>query len=221
MSLIRLLRFSFHLLYHQFAWTYDWIAAGVSAGYWKDWVLSVIEHLDGCERILEIGHGPGHLMQTLLERKKCSVVGVDLSPQMGRLAREKLVKVTGRPSLVRADARALPFAGRAFDAVVATFPSEYIAEPETWSSFSRMVHPEGKIVVLLGARPVGYHPLNLLSRLLFRLTGQIGSEEIDAARELLEAHLAELELEIRNHTGLVRSSETFYVIARPAPTPAV
>ena len=33
-----LLRIFFHLLYHPFAWTYDFIAWAVSLGRWKDWV---------------------------------------------------------------------------------------------------------------------------------------------------------------------------------------
>ncbi len=63
-----LLRFFFRLLYHQFAFTYDLVAATVSLGRWKDWVLSVVPFIEGT-RILEIGHGPGHLQRALLEQE--------------------------------------------------------------------------------------------------------------------------------------------------------
>ena len=72
MSLIQiLLQPIFHLLYHQFAWTYDFVAAFVSLGRWQDWVDAVVPFMSG--RVLEIGFGPGHL-QELLNRQifRCS-----------------------------------------------------------------------------------------------------------------------------------------------------
>ncbi len=48
-----LLRFFFRLLYHEFAFTYDLVAAVVSFNRWKDWVMSVLPFLAG-KRILEI-----------------------------------------------------------------------------------------------------------------------------------------------------------------------
>ena len=57
-----LLRFFFYLLYHSFAFAYDLVAASVSLGRWKDWVLSVVPFIEG-NRVLEIGHGPGHLQR--------------------------------------------------------------------------------------------------------------------------------------------------------------
>jgi len=59
------LRLFFRLLYHQLAFTYDLVAASVSFNRWKDWVMSVVPFIEG-NRILEIGHGPGHLQRILL-----------------------------------------------------------------------------------------------------------------------------------------------------------
>ena len=59
------MRFVFYLLYHPFAFAYDLVAAAVSLGRWKKWVLSVVPFLEG-NQILEIGHGPGHLQSALL-----------------------------------------------------------------------------------------------------------------------------------------------------------
>ena len=62
MNLIqRFMRFFFHLLYHPFAFTYDLVAATVSFGDWKNWVYSILPFINGT-RILELGHGPGHLL---------------------------------------------------------------------------------------------------------------------------------------------------------------
>src|SRR6266540_6656752 len=90
-SLVKtILRFFFRLLYHQFAFTYDLVAATVSFNRWKDWVMSVIPFIKG-NRILEIGHGPGHLQRILLSRNLVTV-GIDESAQMGHLAKRNLTR---------------------------------------------------------------------------------------------------------------------------------
>ncbi len=73
------LRFFFRLLYHQFAFTYDLVAAAVSFTRWKDWVMSVLPFIEG-NWILEIGHGPGHLQRILLSRNLFTV-GIDELPR--------------------------------------------------------------------------------------------------------------------------------------------
>jgi ubiquinone/menaquinone biosynthesis C-methylase UbiE len=83
-----ILRFFFKLLYHQFAFAYDLVAATVSLGRWKDWVMSILPFVEG-PRVLEIGFGPGHLQRRLLQRGLIAV-GIDESPQMARLAKRNL-----------------------------------------------------------------------------------------------------------------------------------
>lgn len=214
MILLRVLRRVFHLLYHQFAWSYDLVAAAVSAGLWQTWVRSVIPHLGDALRILEVGHGPGHLQSALQDAGRFPV-GVDLSPQMGRIAQRRLARA-GRPlKLVRADARRLPFAAGSFDALVATFPAEYIVEPAAWISFSRLLAPSGRIVVLVGALPGGRRPLELASRILFRLTGQAG-QALDPAliRFRLEDVLGQAGLVGEYRLEQLESSATLLIVAR-------
>ena len=85
-----LLRLFFRLLYHQFAFTYDLVAATVSFNRWKDWVMGVLPFIQG-NRVLEIGHGPGHL-QRVLRSRGLMAVGLDESAQMGRLAKRNLTR---------------------------------------------------------------------------------------------------------------------------------
>jgi len=213
MIVVRLLRFAFRLLYHQFAWTYDFVAWIVSAGQWKKWVLSMEPHLDGAERILEIGHGPGNLQERLL-RDGRRVVGVDLSPQMGRMAGRRLTRLGLAPRLVRADAQQLPFPGSAFDAVVATFPAEYIAEPAAWGSFYRVLADCGRILVLLGATPLGGGLLRRVSRLLFRITNQQIKEPGDVIRARFTSAMAESGLEIEFRRAEVNRSTVFFILGK-------
>ncbi|MEK6222196.1 MAG: class I SAM-dependent methyltransferase [Chloroflexota bacterium] len=85
-----LLETIFNLLYHQFSWIYDAVSTIVSIGQWQEWVLSALPYISG-ETILELGHGPGHLQAKLIS-KYPFVVGVDKSPQMGRIASRRIMK---------------------------------------------------------------------------------------------------------------------------------
>ena len=146
---IRLIRWAFARFYHEFAWTYDTVAALVSAGHWRDWALAALPDLRG--RVLELGCGTGNL-QLALAGRDAAAVGLDASPTMLALTRAKLGRAGRGAALLRADARALPLAGRQFDTVVATFPSEYIVDPATLGEVRRVLRPGGRLVVVLAAQ---------------------------------------------------------------------
>ena len=165
----RVIRWGFERFYREFAWTYDPVAALVSGGNWRRWALSVLPELRG--HILELGCGPGHLQRALAERG-ASAVGLDRSAQMIGHSAAQLLTLTARPALTRADIRALPLANAAFDTVVATFPTEQIAAPETLSEVRRVLRPGGRFVVLLAARMHGAGPYQRLVDLAYRVTLQ-------------------------------------------------
>lgn len=169
------------LLYHEFAWAYDLVAAFVSAGQWKSWVLSIAPDLSG--RVLELGHGPGHLQADLLARG-VSAVGVDLSRQMSRQAARRLRSLN--PCLIRADARHLPLPNASFDVVAATFPSNYIFDPSTLAEISRVLAPSGRLIVLISAIIAPRNFSEWLSRWIFRLFRLAGFEGLPGGRSLDE-----------------------------------
>lgn len=150
----RLYLFLTELLYHQLAWTYDGVAALVSAGLWQAWVRSIMPDLAG-HRILELGHGPGHLQAALLQEGQ-HVIGLDKSPQMTRQAARRLRKQFSplACALVHGDAFNLPFASQTFDCVTATFPTNYVTARETVAEVYRVLTPGGKFIVMPGARLV-------------------------------------------------------------------
>lgn len=168
----RLLRLFFRLLYHPFAFAYDLVAAAVSFGRWKDWVFGILPLIEG-NRILELGHGPGHLQRLLLDRGLFAVA-IDESRQMGGIARRRL---GASHKLARGLAQALPYARHSFDTVVSTFPSEYIFEAETLSEAKRVLRNGGRFVVL----PAAY-PKNPLLEWLFKITGESPSALDEAVR---------------------------------------
>ena len=166
----RLLRVFFNLLYHQFAWSYDLVAAAVSTGLWQMWVLSARPFLPG-PRILELGFGPGHLQCALrLENKE--VFGLDESPQMCRQAGQRLRRAGLSPNLILAKAQWIPFPSDWFDQVAATFPSEYIYKAETLDEISRVLKHGGTAVIVPQAIITGRGLHHRWSAWLFRFTGQ-------------------------------------------------
>jgi ubiquinone/menaquinone biosynthesis C-methylase UbiE len=160
----------FHLLYHQMAWSYNAVAWIVSVGQWKDWVLSVLPYLDRSP-ILELGHGPGHLMNKLHD-SGVPVVGLDGSRQMGQIARRLIEKKSRTPLLVNGYAQFLPFPNGSFSSVVATFPSEYIANPSTLQEIARVLVDDGEFLCLPAAWITGKGPFHRAAATLFKITHQ-------------------------------------------------
>jgi ubiquinone/menaquinone biosynthesis C-methylase UbiE len=160
----------FRLLYHEFAWTYDFVAAAVSLGLWKQWVLAVLPYIKG-PRVLELGYGPGHL-QAALAHREINAVGLDESRQMaGRVVR-KMRKLGYPYRLVNGYAQNLPFVDACFDQVVATFPTDYIVHPHTLEEIRRLLVPGGSLLVLPFAWITGKGIFHRLAAGLFRFTGE-------------------------------------------------
>ena len=172
----RFMRFFFNLLYHPFAFTYDLVAWVVSFGKWQDWVFSVIPHLQGT-RVLELGHGPGHLQRLLLNRG-LSAIGIDESTQMGRIAKRRLGT---SHKLTRGLSQSLPYPNNFFYCVVSTFPSEYIYDPRTLAEVKRVLRNGGRLVVL----PVTY-PKSGFLQWLYKITRESPAAFDEAIKERLQ-----------------------------------
>lgn len=211
---MKLLRFFFHHLYHAFAWTYDFVAAFVSVGRWHEWVMSALPYLDG-PRVLEIGHGPGHL-QLAMRQKGLAAFGLDESYQMGRMAFSRLTRAALPAALARGHAQYLPFDDACFDSVVATFPSEYIFDPWTLAEVRRVLCPGGKLIVVPAAWIGGGKFTDRAAAWLFRITHQ-GSELTEAAQGRLKAHFTRAGFEVQIETVEKRASTVLIIVASSLP----
>lgn len=166
----RLVRFGLQLLYNELAWTYDFVAGCVSLGNWKAWGRTSIRHLRG-KRILELAHGPGHLLAAL-KQAGYEPVGIDLSPRMSRQAARGLRRAGIDVPLVRCRAEALPFRSGAFDAAVATFPTNFILDPRTLRDIARVTDRAGRLVIVAAASLGGRGLLSKPIEALYEVTGQ-------------------------------------------------
>ncbi len=173
----RLIRSAFNQFYTTFAWTYDAVANLVSFGEWKEWGRAAISFLPRDGRVLEIGHGPGHL-HLALHQQGYNAFGLDLSMQMCRMLRTRLTPLPasgeGLGVGVCASAMHLPFADGSFASVVSTFPSDYIFATATLRDVQRVLQPQGTFVIVPTARFTGDSLLVKSVELAYRLTGQRG-----------------------------------------------
>lgn len=182
----RLVALGFTLLYHDLAWTYDAVSWMVSLGEWRAWQRGALDFVQG-PRVLELGHGPGHLL-IALANAGLAVIGLDKSSQMGRMARNRVQQHELRADLVEGSAQTLPFASASFTTVLATFPTEYIIDPSTLRSVSRVLTANGRLVILPEARLTGSGiPVRLLER-LYAITGQRSNYDPTNAQAALPAN---------------------------------
>jgi ubiquinone/menaquinone biosynthesis C-methylase UbiE len=166
----RFLRFAFHLLYYQLAWTYDLVAWLVSFGDWPAWRRAVTLFLQEGSS-LELAYGTGGLMADLAARG-LAPVGLDLSPHMARLASRRLLGQGLPARLVRGRAQALPFPDGAFANVIATFPTDFILAPQTLQAVIRVLQPGGRLVIVVVGYLRGPGILRRFVEWLYQITGQ-------------------------------------------------
>ena len=213
--LTRFLRFFFHLIYHPFAWAYDLIAWTVSLGRWKDWVESVVPFIEGT-RVLELGHGPGHLQRILLDRPHRGLpFGLDASRQMGQIAKKRLHNdAYAQYGLIQGLGQNLPFPADTFDTIVATFPSEYIFEEPALLEARRTLKNGGRLIVLPAAWVTGLGLLDRFTAWLFRVTGQAPSDLSEESISRLVEPFSSAGFGVGTELLEVKSSHVLIVIAK-------
>jgi ubiquinone/menaquinone biosynthesis C-methylase UbiE len=182
----RLVRCGFRLLYQEFAWTYDLVSWLVSLGEWRHWQRAGIPYMAG-RCLLEVGHGPGHMLAAL-SASNVQIYGVDYSAQMGRIAGRRLLSAGDPARLARGKVQALPFKAATFDAILSTFPTEFIVDPQALAEFGRVLRRDGRLVIVPEGHLTGQGPLRTVIKWAFRVTGQRSGPFAVDATEMWPAH---------------------------------
>jgi demethylmenaquinone methyltransferase/2-methoxy-6-polyprenyl-1,4-benzoquinol methylase len=155
-------------LFRGVASSYHWPARFYSLFQYDRWHRRLVEGLalGARDRVLDVCTGTGLVARTLVEARAAQVVGLDLSEDMLRTARQNLLgwHLNG-PALVRGQAEMLPFPTGAFDVVVFTFLLRYVDDPASvLCELARAVRPGGQLASL-----EFFIPPNPLLRLLWDL----------------------------------------------------
>ncbi len=105
--------------------------------------------------ILDVATGTGDLaLEVLRQHLDTQVVGLDFTPEMLALAREKAGAPAARLTWVVADAMRLPFASASFDGVVTGFALRNVTDiPAAFTEMARVTQPGGRAACLEIAKP--------------------------------------------------------------------
>lgn len=102
------------------------------------------------ERILDVGSGPGFLLESLAAAvgPEGVVHGIDPSPAMNALATRR-VGALPAVTIAQGSAESLPYPDDELDAVVSTQVYEYVADiPQAFAELRRVVRPDGRVLLL-------------------------------------------------------------------------
>ncbi len=143
-------------------------------------VLAAVEALD-FRSLLDVGCGTGALLEAILSAHPgARAVGIDLSPEMLGVARERLGE---RARLLAADAEHLPLGNEEVDLVVCVDSFHHYPDPRAaLREMARVTRPDGRLVI--GEWRVAAPLRQLMNALLPRMPG--GDVRIYTCKELSE-----------------------------------
>lgn len=120
---------------------------------WRRFAVKAAEPRAG-EHVLDVACGTGDLTFAFARTNAAKIVGCDFTPEMLKVADQKLVKSGAAPTDQRvrfqwADAMALPFADASFDIVSIAFGIRNVTDPaKALGEFARVLRPGGRLIVL-------------------------------------------------------------------------
>lgn len=144
---------------------YDRAGALLSFGQDPRWRRFLVTKTDATpfDTVLDVACGTAAVSLELVRQKDCYVVGIDQSPEMLEVGRQRvrLAGATRKVRLQEGDARALPFDDGQFDALTFTYLLRYVEDPAaTLRELVRVVKPGGTVAALEFGVPRGlWRPL--------------------------------------------------------------
>ena len=143
--------------------TYDRYANALSFGQDPRWRRLLVSRLPvGPDAVvLDVATGTAAVALELVRRTRCSVVGVDQSPEMLDEARRRLLLAaeTKRVRLVEASAQELPFEDGSFDGLTAAYLLRYLDDlPTDLGELARVLRPGATAALLDFGVPPGPLP---------------------------------------------------------------
>ena len=140
--------------------TYDRYARLLSLGQDPRWRRFLVSRIGAGpdDTIVDVATGTGAVAIELVRQTGCRVIGVDQSPEMLAVARERVARagLGDRIHFVEAGAERLPFADAEFDGMTFTYLLRYVRDVrETMGELARVVRPGGAVGALEFGVPRG------------------------------------------------------------------
>ncbi|WP_430810525.1 MULTISPECIES: bifunctional demethylmenaquinone methyltransferase/2-methoxy-6-polyprenyl-1,4-benzoquinol methylase UbiE [unclassified Carboxylicivirga] len=159
-------------MFNNIAPKYDFLNHFLSLGIDKCWRKRAINLLKDMERplVLDVATGTGDLALEAQRRLGCKVVGVDISSEMLKVAKDKIARRNLQDVITvqEGDSENLPFEDATFDAVMVAFGVRNFENlNKGLSDMARTLKAGGKMVVLEFSKPV-YFPFKQLYLFYFR-----------------------------------------------------
>ena len=160
--------------------------AGAALSFWQDplWRRFLVSRVPPLSNALDVATGTGAVARLLLDRG-CTVTGLDQSPGMLAVARQRLGM---RAVFLEGRAEELPFEDESFDALTFTYLLRYVDEPGmVLRELARVVRPGGTVAMLefFVPRPPWRAPWDLYVDRVLPVAGRpFGPEWVEVGRFL-------------------------------------
>ena len=174
---------------------YDGLNRVISFGIdvkWRKKVVDIVAKQQP-ENILDIATGTGDLAINLVETKASKITGLDISPGMLEVGRQKITKkgLDGTIEMILGDSENLPFSDNTFDAITVAFGVRNFENlNKGLSEILRVLKPNGVFVILETSVPTkapfkqGY---NIYTKSIMPLIGKLFSKDKVAYSYLSES----------------------------------
>ena len=140
---------------------YDFLNRVISLGIDIRWRKKVVKKLSSksLDCVLDIATGTGDLALSLTKTKAKKIIGLDISPGMLELGRQKVIKkkLENTIEMVIGDSEALPFEAHSFDAITVAFGVRNFENLDKGlAEIYRVLKPGGTLVVLETSVPTRF-----------------------------------------------------------------
>src|SRR5450759_1768637 len=141
-------------MFDSIAWRYDFLNHFLSFGIdrlWRRRAIKIISRSYKNPNILDVATGTGDLAIAALKLNPTKVTGIDISLNMLKIGKEKLIKkgFTERIDLLQADSENIPFDDSVFDVAMVAFGVRNFSDPlKGLSEMKRVIRNGGLIMAV-------------------------------------------------------------------------
>lgn len=146
-------------MFDQISPTYDLVNRVLSFGMDRLWRKKMVRYIPQKENssLLDVATGTGDVLMEAFEQNKASMaVGIDLSKEMLKYAKEKFQRspFTSQVSFIEANAQELPFEDNFFDAATISYGIRNVQDVDkALKEMHRILKKEGRVLVLEFSHP--------------------------------------------------------------------